>query len=198
MMRSVARAVVHGAAAVLSLPFVGWARLGLLWGSEQPYSSMACALALLPGLPGILLRRAFYCQTLKCCRWDLTVCFGALITHPTARIGSNVWIGGYSLIGRCSISDNVLIASRVSVLSGRHPHRFDDPSKPIQGQGGAFVEIQLGADSWLGEGSIVMADLGRGCVVGAGAVVVKPVNDFAVVVGNPARQVSTRGQTQSQ
>lgn len=196
------RAVRKGARVLLNacalLPALGpslWARLGLLLGSEQPYSSAAFAVSIVPGLPGVLIRRAFYCTTLASCHWDFTVHFGSVVTHPTARIGRNVWIGAYSLVGRCRIEDDVIIGSRVSVLSGRRPHRFEDPNTPIQDQHGEFAEIRLGRDSWLGEGSIVMADLGRGSVVGAGAVVVKPGEDFAVLVGNPARQAGTRGQT---
>jgi acetyltransferase-like isoleucine patch superfamily enzyme len=37
-----------------------------------------------------------------------------------------------------------------------------------------------------------MADVGKGVVIGAGAVVVKPVPDYAVVVGNPAKVVKFR------
>ena len=157
---------------------------------------MAFALSIVPGLPGILIRRAFYCLTLDSCCWDSTTQFGTVVTHPATRIGRNVWIGAYCLIGRCRIEDDVIVASRVSVLSGRHPHRFDDPHRPIQKQEGESVQIRVGADSWLGEGSIVMADLGRGTVVGAGTVVVKPVEDYAIVAGNPARQIGTRVGTQ--
>jgi serine acetyltransferase len=39
-----------------------------------------------------------------------------------------------------------------------------------------------------------MADIGRHAIVGSGAVVVKPVADYAVVVGNPARFVRDRRQ----
>jgi UDP-2-acetamido-3-amino-2,3-dideoxy-glucuronate N-acetyltransferase len=37
-----------------------------------------------------------------------------------------------------------------------------------------------------------MADVGRSCVVGAGAVVTKAVPDYAIVVGMPARIVGWR------
>ena len=37
-----------------------------------------------------------------------------------------------------------------------------------------------------------MADVGKHCVVGAGTVVTKPVPDFAVVLGSPARIVRYR------
>lgn len=194
MIRRTARAIVNALGVVVALPCILWARLGMALGTEWTYSSAAYALAPIPGLPGIAMRRAFYCLNLTACRWDFTTHFGTVVTHPTARIGRNVWIGAYSLIGRCCLGDDVIIASRVSILSGRRPHRFDDPEQRIQDQQGEFVEVRIGQDCWLGEGSIIMADLGRGVVVGAGSVVVKPVPDFAIVAGNPARHLGTRGE----
>src|SRR4029077_13301559 len=47
---------------------------------------------------------------------------------------------------------------------------------------------------WLGLGSMVLSgvSVGDGAVVGAGAVVAKPVPPYAIVVGNPARIVRYR------
>lgn len=51
---------------------------------------------------------------------------------------------------------------------------------------------RIGRDAWLGNGSIVMADVGNHAVVGAGAVVVKPVAAWSIVAGNPAREIRSR------
>jgi acetyltransferase-like isoleucine patch superfamily enzyme len=40
---------------------------------------------------------------------------------------------------------------------------------------------------------VVMEDVGRGAVVGAGAIVTKPVSEFMIVAGNPARPLRRRG-----
>jgi acetyltransferase-like isoleucine patch superfamily enzyme len=42
---------------------------------------------------------------------------------------------------------------------------------------------------------VVLADVGRHCVIGAGSVVTKPVPDYAVAVGVPARVVRYRNAT---
>lgn len=193
-MRRWAKGALFLVGLTLASPWIVWARIGMALRSEGPYSTSAYAVSGCIGLVGVAVRRAFYRFTLKSCPADFTTHHGTVVTHPTARIGRNVWIGAYSLIGRCSLGDDVIIGSRVSVLSGRHPHRFSDPDAPIQEQGGSYAEVRIGADCWLGEGSIIMADLGRGCVVGAGAVVVKPGDDYSILVGNPAHSVGKRGE----
>jgi len=49
----------------------------------------------------------------------------------------------------------------------------------------------IGPDCWIGDGAIVMADLGESVTVGAGSVVTRPVPAGSVVVGNPARPVKS-------
>ena len=50
---------------------------------------------------------------------------------------------------------------------------------------------RLGDFSWLGMGSVVIhgVTVGSGCIIGAGAAVVRDVRDWVVAVGVPARVV---------
>jgi acetyltransferase-like isoleucine patch superfamily enzyme len=141
----------------------------------------------------MFVRRAFYCTSLTQCSWDLDMHFGSVITHPDVVIGPRVYIGAYSLIGKSRLGENVIIGSRVSVLSGRYPHRFQDVTKPIAAQPGQLTPTSIGVDTWCGEGAIIMANVGPRCVVGAGAVVIKEVPESTVVAGNPARSIGRRG-----
>ena len=51
----------------------------------------------------------------------------------------------------------------------------------------AFVgKLHLGGDCWIGNSSVIMADIGEASVIGAGSVVVKPIPPLCVAVGNPA------------
>jgi acetyltransferase-like isoleucine patch superfamily enzyme len=52
--------------------------------------------------------------------------------------------------------------------------------------------VRIGQGSWVGSGAIVMADVGRHCVVAAGAVVTRRIPDFAIAAGVPARIVRFR------
>jgi acetyltransferase-like isoleucine patch superfamily enzyme len=62
--------------------------------------------------------------------------------------------------------------------------------QPLQTKGGIMIDD----DAWLGFGAIVLdgVRIGKGAVVGAGAVVTHDVPDGAIVVGAPARVVNMR------
>lgn len=158
-----------------------------LWRSERWFAACAELLSLVPGWPGSMLRKAFYRATLRACAARAYISFGVLLAHRSASIGTDVYIGPYSIVGAASIEDGVKIASRVSIMSGRRQHGS---------RGGAaataepqFSPVSIGAGSWIGESAVVMANVGQGCVVGAGSVVVHDVASGATVVGNPAREV---------
>jgi acetyltransferase-like isoleucine patch superfamily enzyme len=86
----------------------------------------------------------------------------------------------------------VLLGSNVSVMNGSAQHGTDRLDVPIREQPGAWPRVTIGRDSWVGDRAVVMADVGAHCVVGAGSVVTRPVPDFAVAVGSPARVVRFR------
>jgi len=49
--------------------------------------------------------------------------------------------------------------------------------------------IRLGTNVWLGAGVVVIGEvsIGHGSIVGAGALVNKPIPPFSIVIGNPCR-----------
>ncbi|KAB7622852.1 acyltransferase [Alkalilimnicola sp. S0819] len=155
------------------------------WGSEAPFQFSARLLSLVPGYLGRYLRCSFYVVTLPACAHDLAVDFCSWFAHPTARVGRGVVIASFSIIGTATLADEVLVASRVSVLSGKQQH----PRGGDGGRGGQprYQRVTVGKGSWLGEGCVVMADVGARCVVSAGSVVTRPMPDHASAVGNPAR-----------
>lgn len=55
------------------------------------------------------------------------------------------------------------------------------------------------ADVWVGHGAIIRTGvtLGLGCVVAAGSVVTKDVEEFTIVGGNPARAIRSRFSAQA-
>ena len=165
-------------------------------GSESMFDFSAKLLSLVPGKVGQYLRTSFYMVTLERCPADLAVAFGSFFSHPTAKVGRAVVIGSYSIVGTAILGDGVLIASRVSVLSGKFQH-----GSALHGVMSAhetrYETVTIGAGCWIGEGAIVMASLGQRCIVGAGSVVTKAAPDNTVAVGNPARFLKDTGDTQN-
>lgn len=158
---------------------------------ERWFRTCGELLSLVPGQPGSMLRKAFYGATLEACAPRAYISFGALLVHRAAAVGRDVYIGPYSIIGAAAIGDDVKIASRVSITSGRRQHDVGPQHEATAAP--RFSPVSIGAGSWIGEGAVVMANVGRRCIVGAGCVVVHDVGDGITVVGNPAREaVGTR------
>jgi len=109
----------------------------------------------------------------------------------------------YTSIGKfCSI------AASVRINPGNHPlqraamHHFtyraskygfgDDEPEFFEWR--RSHKVTIGHDVWIGHGAIILpgVTIGNGAVVGAGAVVTKDVEDFAIVIGMPAKPLRHR------
>lgn len=141
-------------------------------------------LALLPGAIGVYLRAAFYWATLTGCHWEIHIGFGSIFTHRGATLGKHASMGAYCVIGHADIGAAVMMASRISIPSGKRQH-FDDAGRISTEP--RFDRVAIGPRTWVGEGAIVMADVGQDCIVCAGAVVTSAMPDRALIGGNPAR-----------
>lgn len=133
-------------------------------------------------------------------------------------IGQNAFIGRNSILSckegsirlgdYCNVSANCMLLSETEVSLGKHcflagncylvaggNHSFDDPDLPIMLQpsyskGG----IKVADDCWLGAGVTVLdgVTIGKGSVVGAGSVLTKPLPEYSIAVGSPARRIRDR------
>jgi acetyltransferase-like isoleucine patch superfamily enzyme len=154
--------------------------------SDPIFVFYAQLLALVPGKLGSYLRVAYYKQTIKTCSDDIFIGFGSYLTNPYVEIGSKVYIGAYNIIGIATLANHVTIASHVSVLSGKQQHGYKEIGKPIQEQKGQFSRVTINENCWIGNGAIIMADLGVQNVVAAGSVITKNTDDYEIWAGNPA------------
>ena len=192
-MKTVLKTLADALAVLLVLPAVSLYRLGrAALGPDKAFPGWSQAFALLPGLAGVYLRRAFYRLTLPRCGEGSCLGFGTVFSHPTAEVGRLVYVGPYCVLGAVTLEDDVLVGSFVSIVNGANQHGIERLDVPIREQPGTWPRVTVGHDSWIGDRAVVLADVGRHCVIGAGSVVTKPVPDYAVAVGVPARVVRFR------
>src|SRR5947209_15925334 len=71
------------------------------------FAGCAELLSLVPGKPGVYLRRSFYRMTLDRCAIDVHVGFGSLLTHPDAEIQDGVYIGLHCTVGKVVLERDV-------------------------------------------------------------------------------------------
>lgn len=180
---------------LLVLPAVVLYRLASLpMGVGRAFPGWSQAFSLLPGVSGVYLRRAFYWWVLPRMGKDVWIGFGTVLSHPTAEFGDTVYVGVGCMLGDVTLEDDVLLGSHVSIINGNRQHGIDRLDVPIREQPGNYPRVTIGRDSWIGDRSIVMADVAPQCVVGAGSVVTKPLPERAIAVGNPARVLAYRDQ----
>jgi len=189
--RSALKTVANIVSVVLVFPcaLTCWLEGWLSAHGEWVFSSWSNVMALLPGPPGMYLRRAFYHLTLQSCSLDCYIGFGALFTHRQVRVEDGVYVGPYSLIGSSWLRTGALIGSRASLLSGPMLHEMDEQGRWKPTDLSRLRQIEIGENVWIGEGAIVMVNVGAGSMVGTGAVVSTRVRPGVVVAGNPARFV---------
>jgi len=195
-MKALSKSFLGGAMRLAALPFyLLYGIESILVGKRKAFGMVTQTVSLVPGLTGEWFRRAFLQWVTGMSPKDCCLSFGTTFSDPRVKIGDGVYLGRGCDIGYADIGQNCLLGSGVHILSGLKQHSFEDHEIPIKDQPGEFEKISIGEDTWVGNGTIIAADIGKKCVVGAGSVVVKRIPDFAVVVGNPARIIKFRNDS---
>jgi len=110
-------------------------------------------------------------------------------------IENDVYIGtGTTLFGHkgLEIGDHVLMAQNITLTP--FSHIFSDASQNIDRQDGHCTKVTIADDVYVGMGTTILytGNIGKGSVIGAGSVVVKPIPPYSVAVGNPAKVIKER------
>ena len=99
--------------------------------------------------------------------------------------------------GLIILEDEVAVAPGVSFVAESHPNNSILHRQYHLGKKGP-IRIKRGA--WLGVGVVVMPGItiGEASIVGANAVVTQDVEDYAIVVGLPAKKIGDVRETKSE
>lgn len=110
------------------------------------------------------------------------------IGEGSALSGRRVWIDAW---GEVTIGRDVLINEDVMLLTAGHD--LDSPDFA-----GDIRSVAIGDHAWLPTQIILLPGtrIGRCAVVGTGSVVSGVVPDYAIVAGNPARQIGERARVE--
>lgn len=178
---------------LLSSPvFVSFILIRRIADQDRLIAGYSQFLSLFPGQLGNYLRKCSLQFMITHCSTDAVISFGVLLSQQDTEIHQGTYIGPQCNIGRCTIGANCLLGSGVHLMSGKKQHNFEDLDTPIREQGGHFDKITIGEDTWIGNGALVMANVGKKCVIAAGSVVTQDVEDYCIVAGNPARVIKSR------
>ena len=125
-----------------------------------------------------------------------------------SRVGRWTYFGEHSLVIYSEVGRFCSIAPHVVIGGGTHPtHRV--ATSPLfysaeRNSWGSFPgalpldeelpKTHIGNDVWIGHSAVVLPGVrvGDGAVIGAGAVVTRDVEPYAVVAGVPARKLRSR------
>lgn len=191
--RQIAKHLVFAVATLLVSPCLLSFRVrAAVMGRDRSLESSTQALALIPGITGQYLRRAFLARTLAACHPTATVEFGTTFSCAGARLDEHVYVGPHCHLGLVHIQRDVMIGAGVHIPSGGRIHGSAATAGALRDQPLNRTLVTIGANAWIGSGAVVMADVGANSIVGAGAVVTRALQADIVAGGVPARVIADR------
>jgi len=119
-------------------------------------------------------------------------CSGVDNRQASMSIGDGCVFGynnHFTSVGKVAIGNRVLTANNVYISD--NIHGYEDIQTPIIDQPVQFKRpVEIGDGCWIGENAcIIGASVGKNSVIGANAVVLSDIPDYAVAVGVPAKVV---------
>lgn len=117
--------------------------------------------------------------------------------NSSLRVGKGTYIGELNNIraggGSIIIGENCLISQQISIVATNHQIARNELIK-TQPWDETKNFVRIGNDVWVGAQSVILpgVTIGDGAVIGAGSVVTKDVEPYAIVAGIPARAKALR------
>lgn len=122
-----------------------------------------------------------------------TFAYNCYLSPLELVIGNNCWIGVNNvLIGKILMGSNVMIGPNVLIAGANHS--YEDLNIPMNKSKLNIKGIIIEDDVWIGGNSTILDGviIRKGSIIGAGSVVTKNVNEYSIVVGNPAKVIGNR------
>ncbi|GGA71486.1 acetylglucosamine-1-phosphate uridylyltransferase [Pseudoclavibacter endophyticus] len=114
------------------------------------------------------------------------------------HVGDNSKIQNYALVYEpAHLAEGVFIGPSVVLTNDEFPRAINPDGTPKNAEDWQAVGVRVERGASIGARATLVAPLtvGRWSMVGAGAVVVKDVPDFALVVGVPAKRIGWVGKS---
>ncbi len=184
--------IAKALARILVLPLVSWRLIVyglscLIIGNERAFAAASESIARIPGMRGVYQRQAFYRRTLASCGKDVYFGWQTVFSKTGAKIGDGAYLGRRCSLGLVEIGEHTMLSDGVQILSGRRQHGTEQGGRiPYKDQSQTFSRVRIGSNAWIGTNAIIMADVGKATIIGAGAVVIEPIPDSSVAAGVPA------------
>lgn len=113
--------------------------------------------------------------------------------------GTTLGVGNY-LAGDITIGKYAQIGAYVAIHSTNHPIHYLSTYINYRLFDGRLSNLKtnspvvVGNDVWIGHGAIILSgvSISDGAIIAAGSVVTKDVPPYAIVAGNPAREIKRR------
>lgn len=112
--------------------------------------------------------------------------------------GTNIKIGNNSVINRFVYLDgrfSLIIGNNVNISHYAKIHTLTH-NVNCEFFSGRPGNVEIGDDAWIGVSAIILPGvrIGKGAVVGAGAVVTKNIPDYGIAIGVPAKVIKYRSK----
>ena len=150
----------------------------------------------LPGHHGMNIRKKYYRKRFRCASDSFIILPNVTIVFPKnfsigerSGVNVNTWINA---MGGVTIGNDVIIGPFVVIHSANH--KFDRLDIPIQKQGWEKLSVNIEDDVWIGANTVILpgVTIGKGSVIGAGAVVTRDIPPYSVAVGVPSKVIRNR------